>query len=229
MTKTGVAWRVRAASALGPVVLSGLMRTVTVHIDADAEAGRMRAEGQGALYAFWHGRMLPLIFLHRERAGVVLVSQHRDGEAIARVVVKLGYIAARGSTTRGGAKALLELVRLAREGRDIGVTPDGPRGPREVAQNGVISAARQTGLPIIPVATACDRAWEVRSWDRFTVPKPFSNVFVRYGAPIWIPHDANDGHLETVQSGMDDATRLAVAAAGQSGADEGNSGGSEVA
>lgn len=229
MKKTSVPLRVRAASALGPVVLSGLMRTVAVHIDAHADARRMREAGQGALYAFWHGRMLPLIFLHRERAGVVLVSQHRDGEAIARVVAKLGYIAARGSTTRGGAKALLELVRLAREGRDIGVTPDGPRGPREVAQNGVITAARQTGLPIIPVATASDRAWEVRSWDRFMVPKPFSNVFVRYGAPIWIPHDADDRHLESVQAGLDDATRIVVSASGQSSSDRGSSGDSGIA
>lgn len=208
MTRSS-SWRVRLAGAGGGTAIAALLRTATFHIErAEGVVPLDRASGP-VIFAFWHGRLLPLTFLHRDRGSVVLVSQHRDGEVIARILDSLGYVTARGSTTRGGAKGLRDLIRRAGEGRDIGITPDGPRGPREVAQAGVVAAARVTGLPIVPLSAAVSPAWTLKSWDQFVVPKPFARVFVRYGTPI-VPSASpaeDEATLALVQSALDAATR----------------------
>ena len=153
-------------------------------------------DGGRCLYAFWHARLLPLCFTHRDRNIVVLVSRHRDGELIARIVERLGFTPARGSSTRGGDEAVREMLRFAEEGRRLAISPDGPRGPACVVKPGLAYLASRTGLPVIPVAAAMARGWRLRSWDRFMIPAPFSRMVVGHGAAQSVPAGLTEEQLE---------------------------------
>ncbi len=136
---------------LGYWVIRGIRSTMRIEVvNAEAPAAFWR-NGKNCIIAFWHGRQLMMPFAYKGKSASILISRHRDGELIARAVGYFGFRAARGSTTRGGAAALKQLIRSARAGDDLAVTPDGPRGPRQVVQLGVIELAKLTGLPIIPV------------------------------------------------------------------------------
>jgi hypothetical protein len=136
------------------------------------------------MYAHTHGVLLPLSYSHRRCGIQVMVSESRDGEIIARIIERLGFGTVRGSTTRGGERALVKLAALGRGGFDLGITPDGPKGPRGSAQPGAVLIAARAEVPIVPLGVAASRAWRARSWDRFLVPKPFSEVWVVFGAPL---------------------------------------------
>jgi lysophospholipid acyltransferase (LPLAT)-like uncharacterized protein/tetraacyldisaccharide-1-P 4'-kinase len=138
------------------------------------------------IYAFWHEHLLPLAALHANEGIRVLVSRHRDGEIISRLVLRLGYETVRGSSTRGGPAALLEMIRAGQAGHTLAFTPDGPRGPRRRCKPGVIKAAAETGLPIIPVSIAVRRGVRLDSWDRFLIPAPGAMVYASYGPPMWV-------------------------------------------
>jgi hypothetical protein len=131
--------------------------------------------------------MLPLLAHHRDEGVRVLVSEHRDGEIITRVLEAFGFGAVRGSTSRGGSRALLEIVSVLRQGGEIAVTPDGPRGPRHVFAPGALVAAHRAGVPVVGVVAHVDRAWRMRSWDRFEIPKPFARIVVAYSTPSHVP------------------------------------------
>jgi lysophospholipid acyltransferase (LPLAT)-like uncharacterized protein len=128
--------------------------------------------------------MLPLLYLHRDEGISVLISEHRDGELIARVAVSLGFRTVRGSTSRGAARALAGMVRELEHGHDVAVTPDGPRGPARTFAPGALIAAQRAGAPVIAVGVSAKAAWRLRSWDRFVIPKPFGRVTVAYSKPI---------------------------------------------
>lgn len=148
----------------------------------------------GFIFAFWHGVMLPLLYTHRNRNITVLVSEHVDGEMIARVLVRFGYSLVRGSTTHGGARGLVEMVRLLEMGATVAITPDGPRGPRERFQNGALFASWRSGKPVVPVRVEVSSAWYLSSWDRFVIPKPFARVTIYYGEPrLCLSPDAFEG------------------------------------
>jgi len=154
-----------------------------------------RASGSSArLFAFWHGGLLPIAWAIRGRGIVAMVSEHRDGELIARILRRWGFALVRGSSTRGGGKVLLGMIRALADGRDGALTPDGPRGPFEVPHIGAIRAAQRAGVPIMPVRVVASRAWRARSWDRFLVPKPFARVVITADAP-WIPGGGDDAAL----------------------------------
>ncbi len=123
---------------------------------------------------------------------MTLVSQHRDGELIARTAQRLGFHVARGSTTRGGASGLRNLCRAADSGFDLSINPDGPRGPRRQAQPGVLYLSSLSKIPIVPVAFFASSAWRFSSWDRFAVPKPFSKVCMAFGEPLQIPREISE-------------------------------------
>ncbi len=125
----------------------------------------------------------------------ILISRHRDGEYIARTMSYFGFDSIRGSTTSGAVSALKEILRKAQEGYDIAITPDGPRGPRQQIQMGVIEIARLTGLPIVPVSFSASRKKIFRSWDRFLFPYPFSRGIFYYGNPITVKREADDAYL----------------------------------
>lgn len=173
---------------------TALLATTRYRIEDGDLYDRAAAAGP-VLFSVWHGRLLPLTYHHRGKRIAALISQSRDGEYIARLVQGWGYRPVRGSSSRGGGEALRRMVKLARDGWSLAITPDGPRGPRRRLQPGVITAAQLTGLPIVPVSAGADRAWWPGSWDRFCVPKPFARVRVRYGTPRHVPRDADDEEL----------------------------------
>lgn len=146
------------------------------------------------LLTFWHGGLLPIAWAIRGRGIVAMVSEHRDGELIARILRGWGFALVRGSSTRGGGKVLLGMIRALADGQDGAITPDGPRGPIEVPHIGAIRAAQRAGVAIVPVRVETSRAWRARSWDRFLVPKPFARVVITAETP-WIPGAGDDGAL----------------------------------
>jgi lysophospholipid acyltransferase (LPLAT)-like uncharacterized protein len=193
-----------AAERLGPPLLRLLGSSWNVRILPRGEEERRRAEGGRVIFAFWHGRLLVPAFTHRFKNIVIMISQHRDGETIARVVDRLGFRTVRGSTTRGGRAGLAALLREARAGRDLAFAVDGPRGPRYEVQRGVIFAGSRSGLPIIPAAVEADRAWKASSWDRFRVPKPFARVVILQGDPVHLPPDLAGATLEAERKALQD-------------------------
>jgi lysophospholipid acyltransferase (LPLAT)-like uncharacterized protein len=152
--------------------------------------------------AMWHGRMVAMMPIrgHRSRGFQVLVSPSEDGSLAQRALRRFGYRIVRGSLSRGGARALREMNELLAGGAQLVVTPDGPRGPRHDINVGIAWLARSSGVPILPVGIGVDRAWRLRSWDRFTIPKPFARLCVAYGEPIVVAADASDDSLEEVAS-----------------------------
>jgi lysophospholipid acyltransferase (LPLAT)-like uncharacterized protein len=173
----------RAAPPLIRLVGRSIRWTWKVH----PETADRLARGRPVIYAFWHGRMLPLVYSHRGLEIQVLVSLNRDGELITRVIERMGFGTARGSTSRGGLAALRQIVRRARGGRCCAFTPDGPRGPRERVQEGVVVAAALSGIPVVPTGSSAWPAGHLASWDRFLVPWPFGRGAVVHAAPISVP------------------------------------------
>ena len=141
----------------------------------------MRDAGEPVIFSLWHGQMLPLLWQHRAEGVAILISEHGDGEIIARIAKSLGYRSVRGSTSRGAARALLGLVRVIGDGTDLAVTPDGPRGPAQSIAPGVLAVAQRSRAPILPIAVKASSGWRLRSWDGFLIPKPFARVHVSYG------------------------------------------------
>ncbi len=148
------------------------------------------ASGKQPIFAFWHGRILPATLFWKNRGIVVITSQNFDGEWIAGIIRRFGYGTARGSSSRGGARALVQLRRHLAEGRPAAFTIDGPRGPARVAQPGAVFLAGATGHPILPFHVEADRFWTMNSWDRTQIPKPWSQVRVAIGEPIYVPGTA---------------------------------------
>ena len=186
------------AGAFGKHLLDALLASVKFRVMTPAPH-RELAERGGVIYTLWHGRLLPLTYYHRRQNIATLISQSSDGEYIARVVERWGYTAIRGSSSRGGSGALREMVKLARRGRSMAITPDGPRGPKQKLKQGVLTLAQLTGQPMIPMSASASRAWWVDArWDLFLVPKPFSTVFVRYADPVYVPRDADDSAITAI-------------------------------
>jgi lysophospholipid acyltransferase (LPLAT)-like uncharacterized protein len=145
------------------------------------------AAGKGFIYAFWHGRQVFLVYLHQGDRLSTIISKSRDGEIIARVCGLFGLGAVRGSSSRGGSAALLQMHNLLKKGDRVAFTPDGPKGPLRQVQPGVLYLARKTGCAIVPVAFGARRKWVFRGrWDEFVVPKPFNRISMVYGEPIQV-------------------------------------------
>ncbi|MEQ8329677.1 MAG: lysophospholipid acyltransferase family protein [Longimicrobiales bacterium] len=184
------------AGVLGTGLLAALFSSIRVErIDAH-HYERLRAAGEPLIFVFWHGQLLPLVHAHRNEGVIVLVSQHADGEYITRVLRRNGFGAVRGSSTRGATKGLKGLIRAARSGRDLALTPDGPRGPARVMKAGALAVAQATGLPIVPLAVGSSSGWRLRSWDGFLVPRPLSTIRIQYAPPVRVPRDADRDALE---------------------------------
>jgi len=198
------AW-IELAAWAGALVLRLLGMSWRIERVRMAEYDAELARGRRCIYALWHSRLLPLVFTHRGLGVAALVSRHRDGELITRIIERLGYVAARGSSTRGGEEGLRDMLEWADRGHSLTITPDGPRGPVERVKPGLLYLASRTGLPILPVAAAARSSWRLRSWDGFRVPRPFARLVVAYGDPIAVPADLDREALE--------AQRLEVEAA----------------
>jgi len=192
----------QAAGVLGLGMVGSLFTTTRLSRGGDEHYLRFRRARAPVIFVFWHGQLLPLVHYHRNEGIVVLVSEHADGEYITRVIERHGFGTVRGSSTRGAAKGLKGLIRAAREGRDLALTPDGPRGPARTFKPGALAVAQTTGLPIIPLAVAASRTWRFRSWDGFLVPKPLSRVHIEYGPPRTVPRDADRAAVEEMAVGL---------------------------
>ncbi|MBA3889768.1 MAG: lysophospholipid acyltransferase family protein [Gemmatimonadaceae bacterium] len=204
--------RVRWIVRLGALVIRALASTWRYRVvNAEAVASQ-RAQGKPIILALWHGQMLVPLWHHRDQDIGILISEHRDGEIIAQIAESLRLHTVRGSTSRGGGRALIGLVRALSEGHDVAITPDGPRGPAGSFAPGALVAAQRSGAPIIAIGVHAPRAWRLQSWDRFVIPKPFSRVHIAYSDPAYVeaatPREAA-GEAPRFQQLMNDAVARA--------------------
>ena len=203
-------WIVR----LGALLVRALASTWRIRVIGDEGLRAEREAGRAVIITLWHGQMLPLLYRHRGERVAILISEHRDGEIIARIAMALGHRTVRGSTTRGAGRALLSMVRQVESGQDIAVTPDGPRGPAKSFAAGALIVAQRTGAAIIPATVVARSAWHLGSWDRFMIPRPFTRVIISYGAAAHVKAgDARAASSEAprFQALMEDAERAAAA------------------
>jgi len=167
-------------------LMIGLYRLLrVVHVNTGYPESCL-ARGERVICAFWHGRLLMMPFAYPGQRVVILISQHRDGEYISRIARALGFQVIRGSATRGGVRALRQIIRALKEGLNLVITPDGPKGPRAKVKSGVIEIARLTGAPIVPVSFSAVRRRFLKSWDAFLLPLPFSRAVYIWGEPIYV-------------------------------------------
>ena len=161
--------------------------------------------GQVPIYASWHQRFFTgITFFARRKPISIMISQSRDGELISRIVNQLGMHTVRGSSSRGGGKALNEICEMAHRGYRIGHIVDGPRGPFGVVKSGLVRIAQHSGMPIIPTIISAEKKWIFKSWDRFIVPKPFSRVIIRFGDEINVPKNLQGSAFEKKQFSIED-------------------------
>ena len=179
-------WHERVLVSLGLFAMGLLARTWRYELRNAEGWKKLWAEKKPFVFVLWHGALLPLTWWHRKRDIAVLISEHRDGELIAQIVHAWGYRTIRGSSTRGGGRALLAMTGELERGSVLAVTPDGPRGPARKFQPGALIAAQRANVPIVPIAGRVSRAWRFTSWDVFLIPKPFARVTIAWGDPITV-------------------------------------------
>lgn len=188
--------RVRLARRAAPVLLRLLAASWRYReVDPSGDPRPKRDRLEPGVYALWHAQLLPLLMGYGQAGLVAMASRHGDGEIAASIVEGLGSRVVRGSSSAGGSEALERMVELGREGWPLAITPDGPRGPARRSKPGVVRLAARAGLPIVPVAACPERAWRMRSWDAFIVPKPFTVVHVEFAPGIEVPADAEGSQM----------------------------------
>lgn len=167
--------------------------------------------GKQPIIALWHDRIFAGVWYLRDRGLAVLTSKSKDGEYIARFLTRFGFGAIRGSSSRGGVRGLVEMIRLMREGVPMAFTVDGPRGPRYLAKSGPVMLAKKTGNPILPFLIECSSYWTVGSWDRLQIPRPFSRARVLFGPAILVSDtesNTDEDKLVELQESLDELVRI---------------------
>jgi lysophospholipid acyltransferase (LPLAT)-like uncharacterized protein len=187
---------------IGYFVIHLIGRTMRWQSVGDAHLDDIYKRGKRAIFTFWHGRIFPATYYWRRRGIVVMTSMNLDGEAIAQCIRRFGYGSARGSSSRGGLRALAEMIRLIREGRDTAFTIDGPRGPRYVAKQGPVLLALKTGAGIFCFHISMQHKIQLKSWDHFQIPLPFTRAVVLKAPPIWVPSSASEEQLRDIHQDM---------------------------
>jgi len=191
--------QVATIAGLGYPLINALGHTLRWRTEGLQHFDAIRASGRQPVMAFWHGRILPATFYFRRRGIVVITSENFDGEWIARIIERFGYGTARGSTSHGARRAMLQLVKDMKAGLPAGFTLDGPRGPAHVAQPGAVWLASATGNPLLPFHLEASAHWSLRSWDRTQIPKPFSTVALVVGEPMDVERSTSAETLERVR------------------------------
>jgi lysophospholipid acyltransferase (LPLAT)-like uncharacterized protein len=200
--------RERLLAATGAAILRGLFATLRLEV-RDPAGFLSKPPGGPVLFCFWHNRILGIthafhrIYPAARRGVTVLTSPSRDGEILARLVGAFGMGSVRGSSSRRGSQALRELMRLVRSGRDIAITPDGPRGPRYALGPGVVSLAQITGAAVVPLHARFSRCHSMKTWDGFIIPLPFSRVSVTIGDAVRIAPTNDEGSFETARRNLE--------------------------
>ena len=206
--------KARWPGRLAALLLYGLIRLVaaTIRYQSPSHSRFFPDEKtRPAIFAVWHNRLaLGLILYHREvrrtqpgRRTAAMVSASKDGGLLTCILEHFGVQPVRGSSSRRGSQALLELTSWANQGLDLAITPDGPRGPRYKVQDGVISLAQLTGLPIIPVSYHLSRKIMVKSWDRFQIPMPFCRCTFQVGEPLKVPRESTNEERSTLKAELE--------------------------
>ncbi len=191
----GLKWEL--VGVLGKILVDAWFATVRVESEG-YERVRSIMDSRRFIFAFWHSRILLISYLYQGWGGAILVSASRDGEYMARVLGRQGHCPVRGSTSKGGLRALAAQIRLLQTPpvRPGVVVPDGPQGPRFEAQPGVVILAQKTGYPVVPVTYSARRMKIFSSWDRFILPLPFTACRIVYGEPVHVPPDADGAVLQ---------------------------------
>jgi lysophospholipid acyltransferase (LPLAT)-like uncharacterized protein len=196
-------------AGLGAAILKTLFLTLRLRIEDRSGLLEGRLAGP-VILCFWHNRILGITFAYNviypggRRGVTVLTSPSKDGEILARLVGAFRMGAVRGSSSRRGFQAQRELVRLVREGRDIAITPDGPRGPKYALGPGVVQLAQSTGAPVLPLHATFSRGVRMKTWDGFIIPLPFSAVSVTIGAPVHFPETPTDEAFEEARRHLEE-------------------------
>lgn len=177
---------------LGPFLFRAYFTTIRMTENARSRGARRRPDRSIGMYAFWHAHQFAAVYFYRGHGVHTMISRSRDGEYIARVAQGMGFIPERGSTSRGGMEGSRGLIAGLRRGEAAGITPDGPRGPRHVVQGGALFVARMARKPVIPMALGFSDYWELPSWDKFRIPKPFTRGVAMLGEPILFPRRMNE-------------------------------------
>lgn len=193
---TGLALRERVIISVGSWILRALLSTMRVRIEGGEVLERLQREGRPFILCSWHGRVLLCMRPFAHLQPLLMISRSRDGERISRAVAPSGWRTVRGSSSRGGARALFGLIRHLRRGHVAGHVVDGPRGPAGEIKPGLMVLAQSAGAAIVPVLPAARWRWEAPSWDRMQVPLPFSRVLVRIQEPVLVPGDLPEEGVE---------------------------------
>jgi hypothetical protein len=208
-----------AIAAVGAPLVGLLGLTLRLHMEGREHFDAVTASGGPYIVGFWHGRILPMMLFFRDRGIIVITSGNFDGEWIARIIARFGYGTARGSSSRNARAATRQMVRDIRAARPTAFTLDGPRGPALVAKPGAVWLAGATGAPLLPCHAEAERRWELRSWDRTQIPKPFSRVHLVVGRPIVVPRGLDDeGQAQAcrdLEAALEDLRRRACRLAGR--------------
>jgi lysophospholipid acyltransferase (LPLAT)-like uncharacterized protein len=187
-------------------------KTIRFEIEGWENLERIESNGKIPIYTFWHNRIFLATYYFRNRGIIVMSSPSFDAEYIKRFIRRFGYGAVRGSSTRGGVGALVKMIRLMKDGLPAGFSIDGPRGPKYVAKSGACMLAKKTGNPVMPFIIETEKYWEIRSWDRLQIPKPFSRAKVLIAEPFYVEKDADDREIENkrqfLQSKLDELVEL---------------------
>jgi len=204
-------WHQRLAAFLICILIRALAVTIRFRLDDRPGVFKNRAPGEKLIFAFWHNRLALSAILRRryvlrfmpDRRMAGMVSASRDGGLLARVLEGFGIEPVRGSSSRRGPQALREMVSWAERGHDLAITPDGPRGPRYQVQEGVISTAQLTGLPIVPMSYYLNWKIQPKSWDRFQVPLPFARCEITIGQILRVPREATNAEREELRKKLE--------------------------
>ena len=194
---------VAAIAGLGYPLIAALGRTFRWRVEGREHYDDAAASGRPPILGFWHGRILPGTVYFKRRGIVVITSENFDGEWIARIIERFGYRTARGSTSRGAVRALVQLKRDLASGHGVAFTLDGPRGPALRAQPGAIWLAKATGHPVVPFHIEAASAWTLDSWDRTQIPRPGSVVALCFGEPLFVAADADDEGVERARLALE--------------------------
>ncbi len=186
---------------------------IRIFDDPHSRRYRLGALGVDRIYAFWHAQGLSCAWHYRHRGGTTLVSRSRDGVYIGAAARSLGYYCVRGSSTRGGGRALLELLARMTGGDRVVMSPDGPHGPRHEVKEGTLFLAQKSGLPIQPIAVGYSDRWELPTWDRYRVPKPFATGYAMWGDPIRVPPEMTEEERTAILRRLEQALNELEAAA----------------
>ncbi len=203
---------IRSADWAFYLLIKFIGKTIRFEIEGWENLEKIESGGKIPIYTFWHNRIFLATYYFRNRGIVVMSSPSFDAEYIKRFIRRFGYGAVRGSSTRGGVGALVKMIRLMKDGLPAGFSIDGPRGPKYVAKSGACMLAKKTGNPVMPFIIESEKYWEIGSWDRLQIPKPFSRARVFIAEPIYVEKNADDEEIENsrklLQTKLDELVAL---------------------